>query len=116
LYYLGIGGIGVAAIMGIMGLYLASINHQFLLGQAVDNEIVIDIKNIMLSRSSVDDVHGIQSQWIGPYAFSYKAEVDFDGTFLAAKLMARYQVKKLLLYCCHHHIRSYTIQPSHIYT
>ena len=26
-----------------------------------------------------------------PYRFSYKAEVDFDGTFLAAKLLPRYQ-------------------------
>lgn len=27
----------------------------------------------------------------GPDTFSYKAEVDFDGTFLAAKLLPRYQ-------------------------
>ena len=36
-------------------------------------------------------VHDEQSQWIGPYAFAYKAEVDFDGTFLAAKLLKRYE-------------------------
>ena len=87
----GIGGIGVASIMGVMGLYLASINHQYLLGQAVDPEITSNIRRIMLSRPSVDDVHNIQSQWIGPYAFSFKAEVDFDGTYLAARLMNRYQ-------------------------
>ena len=89
----GIGGIGVAAIMGVMGLYLASINHQYLLGQAVDPEITSNIRRIMCSRPSIDDVHNIQSQWIGPYAFSFKAEVDFDGTYLAAKLMNRYQLE-----------------------
>jgi zinc transporter 9 len=86
-----VGGLGVSAIMGCMGIYLASINHQYLLGQAVDAHITEDIKRIMLARPSVDDVHNVQSQWMGPYAFAYKAEVDFDGTFLAAKLMRRYQ-------------------------
>jgi len=33
----------------------------------------------------------VQSQWTGPDTFSYKAEVDFDGTYLAAKLMPVYQ-------------------------
>ena len=86
-----VGGCGVAVIMGSMGLYLASLNHRFLLGQAVDPHIVTRIRTLMTGRASVEDVHGVQTQWIGPYAFSYKAEVDFDGTFLAAKLMERYQ-------------------------
>lgn len=28
----------------------------------------------------------MQSQWVGTHTFAFKAEVDFDGTFLAAKL------------------------------
>lgn len=28
---------------------------------------------------------------VGPHAFSYKAEIGFDGTYLAAKLMRRYE-------------------------
>lgn len=31
----------------------------------------------------------VQSQWVGPYTFSFKAEVDFDGTYLAAQLRSR---------------------------
>lgn len=31
----------------------------------------------------------MQSQWIGPYTFTFKAEVDWDGTYLAAKLLSR---------------------------
>jgi len=44
-----------------------------------------------LCRQSIDNVHAVQTQWTGPDTFSYKAEIDFDGTFLAAKLMPRYQ-------------------------
>ncbi len=40
---------------------------------------------------SIDEVHSVQSQWVGPYSFSYKAEVDFDGTYIAARLLDRYQ-------------------------
>lgn len=42
-------------------------------------------------RRSVDEVHSEQSQWVGPSAFTYKAEVDFDGTWLAAQLYKRYE-------------------------
>jgi len=74
-----------------MGLILARLNQRFLLGQAVDHEIVQGINEILLNRDSIDSVQSVQSQWTGPYSFSYKAEVDIDGTYLAAKLMDRYQ-------------------------
>jgi hypothetical protein len=44
-----------------------------------------------MARPGIDNVQSVQSEWVGPYTFSYKAEVDFDGTYLAAKLMARYE-------------------------
>eukprot|EP00624_Nannochloropsis_granulata_P001660 evm.model.NODE_18063_length_5345_cov_19.902338.1 len=44
-----------------------------------------------MARPGIDNVQSVQSQWIGPYTFAYKAEVDFDGTYLAAKLMERYE-------------------------
>lgn len=43
-----------------------------------------------MARPGIDNVQSVQSQWVGPYTFAYKAEVDFDGTYLAAKLMARW--------------------------
>ncbi len=70
---------------------LVRVNHRFLLGQAVDPEIVGDINKILLSRRSIDSIGSVQSQWTGPETFSYKAEVDFDGTYLAATLMNFYQ-------------------------
>lgn len=84
-------GVGISGLLAGMGLILVNVNHKFLLGQAVDTEIRTGIEKILLSRRSIDHVHSIQSQWTGPETFSFKAEVDFDGTFLAAKLMPRYQ-------------------------
>lgn len=88
-------GVSISALLGAMGLILVRVNHRFLLGHAVDGEITEGIKKILLSQKSIDGVHSIQSQWTGPETFSYKAEVDFDGTFLAAKLMPRYQTEFL---------------------
>mmetsp|Transcript_24432 Transcript_24432/g.34097 ORF Transcript_24432/g.34097 Transcript_24432/m.34097 type:complete len:674 (-) Transcript_24432:22-2043(-) len=87
----GIAGVAISCLLGTMGLVLVKINHRFLLGQAVDHDITEGIKQMLLNRRSIDNVYSVQSQWTGPETFSYKAEVDFDGTFLAAKLMPRYQ-------------------------
>lgn len=86
-----ISGIGISCILASMGLYLAQLNYTYLIGQSVDPDITLGIRKILLSRQSIEEVHSEQSQWIGPYAFAYKAEIDIDGTYLAAKLMQRYE-------------------------
>jgi zinc transporter 9 len=87
----GLAGLAISGLLASMGLVLVRINHSFLLGQAVDPEITNGIVKILLSQRSIDGIHSVQSQWTGPHSFSFKAEVDFDGTYLAAKLMPRYQ-------------------------
>jgi len=84
-------GVGISGLLAAMGIILVQVNHEFLLGQSVDKEIRVGIEEILRNRRSIDNVNSVQSQWTGPNTFSYKAEVDFDGTFLAAKLMPRYQ-------------------------
>ena len=84
-------GVGISALLASMGLILVRVNHRFLLGQAVDKEITEGIEKIIRSQRSIDSVHSVQSQWTSSETFSFKAEVDFDGTFLAAKLLPRYQ-------------------------
>jgi solute carrier family 30 (zinc transporter), member 9 len=87
----GLAGVGISGLLATMGIVLVRVNHRFLLGHSVDSEITKEIEKILLGRRSIDHVHSVQSQWTGPETFSYKAEVDFDGTYLAAKLMPRYQ-------------------------
>lgn len=87
----GLAGVGISGLLAAMGLILVRVNHRFLLGHAVDREITDGIQKILMGQRSIDGVRSVQSQWTGPESFSYKAEIDFDGTFLAAKLMPRYQ-------------------------
>lgn len=87
----GMAGVCISGLLASMGLILVRVNHRFLLGQAVDREITEGIEKILRSQRSIDNVQSVQSQWTSSETFSYKAEVDFDGTFLAAKLMPRYQ-------------------------
>jgi zinc transporter 9 len=76
--------------LGLVAIRLVSWNKQFLLGQAVDKETLRGIRELLYERPSVEAVYSVQSQWVGPSTFSYKAEVDFDGTYLAAHLEEKY--------------------------
>lgn len=87
----GMAGVCISGLLAAMGMALANVNHRFLIGQGLDRATREDIEKIILARRSIDNVYSVQSQWTGPDSFSYKAEVDFDGTFLAAKLLPRYQ-------------------------
>eukprot|EP00946_MAST-07B_sp_MAST-7B-sp1_P002141 g2141.t1 len=85
-----IASIGVGSLLGGVAVYLARMNQRFLLGQAIDQPVEDSIRGIILSRPSIEAVHSVQSQWMGPSAFSFKAEVDFDGTYPAARLLKTY--------------------------
>ncbi|CAM9889355.1 unnamed protein product, partial [Ascophyllum nodosum] len=79
-------GVSIAGLLGMMGIALTEMNRRFLIGQSVDSETTEGIKAILMSRGSIEQLHQVQSQWVGPNNFAFKAEVDFDGTYLAAKL------------------------------
>ena len=80
----------ISGILAGMGLALVRLNMQSLLGKTVEPDIQDDIRKILLDRPSIDDVRAVQAQWEGPYLFSYKADLDFDGTYIAARLHERY--------------------------
>ncbi|KDO16413.1 hypothetical protein SPRG_18062 [Saprolegnia parasitica CBS 223.65] len=83
--------IGIGCLLGGVAVSLIRMNQRFLLGQSVDAEIEQGIKALLLSRPSIDNVYAVQSQWVGPSTFSFKAEVDFDGTYMAAQLLEIYK-------------------------
>lgn len=58
-------GLSVAGILGALGIYLARLNQRYLLGQAVDSDIVSGVSNILIARPAIEEVHSVQSQWIG---------------------------------------------------
>ncbi|TYZ62716.1 hypothetical protein PybrP1_008558 [[Pythium] brassicae (nom. inval.)] len=86
-----VASISIGALLGGVAVTLIRLNQRYLLGQSVEPEIEKGIRELLLSRPSIDNVYAVQSQWVGPSTFSYKAEVDFDGTYLAAKLLQMYK-------------------------
>eukprot|EP00531_Pseudo-nitzschia_arenysensis_P003980 CAMPEP_0116146800 /NCGR_PEP_ID=MMETSP0329-20121206/17367_1 /TAXON_ID=697910 /ORGANISM="Pseudo-nitzschia arenysensis, Strain B593" /LENGTH=486 /DNA_ID=CAMNT_0003642591 /DNA_START=710 /DNA_END=2167 /DNA_ORIENTATION=+ len=91
--YDGIAGVGISCLLAGVGLALVRVNHSFLIGQAVEKEMLDKIEQIIRNRRSIENVTGIQSQWTSPETFSFKAELDFDGTYLSALLMPRYRAE-----------------------
>ena len=96
----GMAGVAISTLLGGMGVALASMNYRFLLGQGVEKEITDDIAKMLLNRRSIDSIGSVQSQWTGPETFSYKAEVDFDGTSIAAELMTVRDYQNEVRCCC----------------
>ncbi|CEG46292.1 zinc transporter [Plasmopara halstedii] len=86
-----IASISIGVLLGGVAVSLIRLNQNFLLGQSVEPDIENGIRKLLLARPSIDNVYAVQSQWVGPSTFSYKAEVDFDGTYLAAKLLRMYK-------------------------
>jgi len=78
--------LGVGLLLGGVAIKLASINQRYLLGMSVDDDIVSDIKRVIAGRPAIHAVKDVQSQWIAPSAFMFKAECDFDGFVLAQRL------------------------------
>jgi len=83
--------IGIGGLLGGVAVRLVKMNQTFLLGQSVDGETEHNIRDMIDAWPSIEHVGEVQTQWLGPRAFSFKAEVDFDGTWLAAKLHSEYQ-------------------------
>ncbi|EGD77827.1 hypothetical protein PTSG_08918 [Salpingoeca rosetta] len=81
----------ISGLLASVSLKLIQLNRSFILGRPVDDSILSGLRRILKRRQSVDEVHSEQSQWIGPSMFSYKAEVDFDGTWLAVQLFEKYR-------------------------
>eukprot|EP00744_Colponema_vietnamica_P026478 GILI01039302.1.p1 GENE.GILI01039302.1~~GILI01039302.1.p1 ORF type:complete len:420 (-),score=101.20 GILI01039302.1:71-1153(-) len=80
-----------ALFLGFSGKLIVD-NYRYLLGRSIDPEMQEDIRRIILSRPSVNAVKSIDSYWISPTTFNYKAEVDFRGIFLAAKAIRPYEM------------------------
>ena len=76
-------------------------------GKTVEPDIQDDIRKILLDRPSIDDVRAVQAQWEGPYLFSYKADLDFDGTYIAARLHERTRLGRREGRQAQQHARSY---------
>eukprot|EP01029_Cantina_marsupialis_P013996 TRINITY_DN30_c0_g1_i1.p1 TRINITY_DN30_c0_g1~~TRINITY_DN30_c0_g1_i1.p1 ORF type:complete len:430 (+),score=107.70 TRINITY_DN30_c0_g1_i1:94-1383(+) len=85
-FYDNLAGLFIGGTIAGSGAVLANRNLAFLLGRAVDPVIQDGVVSILENRPSIDAVRYVQTQMVGPRQFTFKAEIDFDGTFLAARL------------------------------
>eukprot|EP00339_Tiarina_fusa_P027566 CAMPEP_0116999314 /NCGR_PEP_ID=MMETSP0472-20121206/2063_1 /TAXON_ID=693140 ORGANISM="Tiarina fusus, Strain LIS" /NCGR_SAMPLE_ID=MMETSP0472 /ASSEMBLY_ACC=CAM_ASM_000603 /LENGTH=314 /DNA_ID=CAMNT_0004698697 /DNA_START=177 /DNA_END=1121 /DNA_ORIENTATION=- len=83
----------VSVLLGVVAISLMNMNRHFLLSKAIDPDIQADIVNYLLSRNAVKRVGSIETAWEGPVSFSFKADIDFDGAYIASILLDRYQDK-----------------------
>ena len=68
-----------------------NMNRHFLLSKAIDPEIQTDIVEYLLSRDAVKRVGAIETAWEGPVSFSFKADIDFNGSYIASVLLDSYE-------------------------
>lgn len=77
----------VAGLLGVVSVLLVQTNKRFLIGRAVEPEIEHHIREILASRPSIEAIYAVQSQYVSPSKFSYKAEIDFNGAYFAEQLI-----------------------------
>ena len=86
----GLASICIGVLLGVVALVLVRLNQRYLLGHAIDPEIDEGIRQILLARPSIEAAVLLQSRWVGPSTFVYRAEVDFDGAWFASELESHY--------------------------
>ena len=87
----GLASIAIGGMLGGVAMQLVRMNKRYLMGHTVEGSVLSGIQRILLSRPSIEAVGDVQSQYTGPSEFAYKAEVDFDGTYLSARLQSNYR-------------------------
>ncbi|KAI5069108.1 hypothetical protein GOP47_0015409 [Adiantum capillus-veneris] len=77
-----IGSILVGNLLGIVAVFLIQRNRHALLGRAMDNQDMKLVLDFLSSDPVVDAVFDCKSEVIGPRAYRFKAEIDFNGVVI----------------------------------
>ena len=81
-----IGSIVIGLMMGLIAVWLGYQNRVLVLGRRIPEEVRNNSIEYLLSQPSVKKVSAVQSRVIGSGDFKLKAEVDFDGEYMAESL------------------------------
>jgi len=83
-----VGSIVVGILLGVVAVVLVLENRALLLGKAAPAEIETQFAELLRARRSVRYVQDIKSRQLSPDEFILKAEIAFDGEFIAERLEA----------------------------
>lgn len=84
--YDGIASILIGILLGGIATSMIIMNKTYLIGKSVDHEIIQGIRDLLNQRKSIEEVYEIKSQWLSPNSFMLRAEINFDGHYIAGLL------------------------------
>lgn len=85
----GAASIAIGLLLGASAIFLINRNRRLLLGPAPPSESVARMLAILESSPVVTQVHDVKVSQLGADAIRFKAELTFDGSALARRLLAK---------------------------
>ncbi|KAH8932154.1 hypothetical protein BDL97_19G058600 [Sphagnum fallax] len=84
-----IGSIVVGQLLGVVAIFLIQRNRQALLGRSIDDLDMRRVINLLISDPVVEGLYDCKSEVIGPGAYRFKAEIDFNGVAIVQNYLQR---------------------------
>ncbi|MBH24704.1 MAG: cobalt transporter [Myxococcales bacterium] len=85
-YWDSIGSIFIGILLGAVAIYLITRNHQLLIGQAVPDDVQQQLKTLIESNTSVEELVEFKARMIDLNTYDIMANVEFDGEAIADRL------------------------------
>ncbi|KAJ7553227.1 hypothetical protein O6H91_06G089100 [Diphasiastrum complanatum] len=84
-----IGSILVGNLLGVVAIFLIQRNRHALLGRSMDTTDMQRVMTFLSSDPVVDAIYDCKSEVIGPGAYRFKAEIDFNGVAIVQNYLER---------------------------
>ncbi|CAM6089164.1 unnamed protein product [Calypogeia fissa] len=84
-----IGSIVVGNLLGAVAIFLIQRNRHALLGRSMDEQDMMRVLNLLSKDPVVDAIYDCKSEVIGPGAYRFKAEIDFNGVIIVQNYIRR---------------------------
>lgn len=81
-----IGSILIGILLGVVAVWLGFKNRALILGISIPKDVEVKVVDWLKAQPSIEAVHAVQSRVLGSEQFKFKAEVDFNGRYMAEKL------------------------------
>jgi zinc transporter 9 len=92
-----VGSLIIAVLLGTVAIFLVIKNRESLLSQAVTPQQQQQVLDILLADPAVESIQDVKATVLGADSFRFKAEIDFDGTAIAAHWLAQQDLEDLFV-------------------
>jgi zinc transporter 9 len=91
----GVGSILIGVLLGWVAIWLIKQNHSALVGRAVPEHQRNQVLDVLSADPVVDRIDDIKTTMVGNNAFRFKAEIDFNGSEIARRWIAKQDLASL---------------------